>query len=232
MKKFWKILRKVLLILLIVAVVAATALGIYIGCTFHFGELGDGVYYALNPKTSSVVIFGDGTMPDYGNQGSLNYRYDFWDPEENKWSSQLTFERLDEIRYICFMNGVTQISDRFIESVDTVKAIYIPESVEFINQGAFDGIKHIMSFHFQGAPTVYDEAYANYWAYEVECPPETWNTWYTYNSAIWDGGCDICYEDCNNGWMDHDMWKLIEKDCTYIKQKYTIPWMSILFGIS
>lgn len=117
-------------------VATAVALGIYIGCTFEFGKLGEDVYYAVNPKTSSLVIFGNGTMPDYG-YPDVNYAYDFWDPEENKWSSELTFEGL--------------------------------------------------------------------------------------------------YENCDNGWMEHDMWKTIQENwaCfTYTEKTYSIPWLSILFGIS
>lgn len=149
MKKSIKILLVVLGILLLVA----TAVFLFWHFGTQSGQIGDSVYYTYVRPTRTVYIHGQGDMWDYWCGRSDGGTFDPAEPTRFgvQRMSPLTYYFADRVRRVVVMDGVTFLSANFLTDSPTLEAVYLSETVERISIEAFPAsLSNLKEVHFQG----------------------------------------------------------------------------------
>ena len=170
-RKKWKIVWIVLLCLLILLAVA-------FGVWFHHarrnrsvGKLGENVYYVLNERSGTLVVFGHGSMDDYMGCaiGSSN-------PD----ASPLLYNW--DIKKAVILEGVTNVSKFAFANCGALKEVYLPASVEELGKFAFDSCRELEAVYCSGDAPRADQVYFNVLPTIYHKPGTT-----GWDDPIWEG---------------------------------------------
>lgn len=197
------------ILLLVLCIAGYTAISPYFTYT---GDLGDDVHYLYSAEHGIMILYGKGATWDFMvGEPNGGYRDENWvfSPFRNMdgWLDENT------LNTIVILDGITYIHGGLFSNCSGLETVYFPASLTVVEDYAFDNCPGLRTVYFSGnAPSLSIDSFGTDPSFG-----------YGHNPNI-----TVIHQTGTTGY-DKRGWGFPE---AIIEQDVTIPWLSILFGIS